>query len=364
MRQAQGCLKIAAEPATGRQPSRPAERGPVQQHDRRLRSAQGRRALVDHDGAAGDPLPGMIGAAAGIGRLATLVRKVAPLPLPVLVRGESGSGKELVANALHQCGPRRTGPFVAINGAAVSDSLGSSVLFGHAKGAFTGASTPRLGAFRQADGGTLFIDEVAALSAQVQGALLRVVEDGQVQPVGADCAVSVDVRLVVATCEPLATMVEKGQFRGDLYQRITGCVLRVPALREHLSDLRPLSEHLLRGLQMAACRIDDDAIDELTSYPFPGNVRELRNVLAQAALCCEGATIRSADVAAVLDERLPNRRRRLQPAHARTLVRRAKGNISAAARRAGIPRSTFRDLLRGAQSSRTSRAGPRLGGPA
>jgi len=287
-------------------------------------------------------------------QLARLVRKLARMPLPVLLRGESGSGKELVAHALHRCGARCRGPFVAINGAAVSDDLGASVLFGHAKGAFTGASARRLGAFRQADGGTLFLDEVASLSAQVQAALLRVVEDGQVQPMGADRAVQVDVRLVAATCEPLAKLVDAGQFRGDLFQRLTGGVLRVPPLREHLSDLRPLSEHLLAGLKMGVYRLADEAMDELKGYPFPGNVRELRNVLAQAALCCEGATIGAVEVAAVLDQRVPHRTKRMKPAQALTLVARTQGNISAAARRAGIPRSTFRDLLRAARPGRHS----------
>jgi len=297
----------------------------------------------------GSPLPGMIGDAPPMQELARLVRRVAPVDLPVLLRGESGSGKELVAQGLHGCGPRRAMPFVAINGAAVSDTLGASVLFGHTKGAFTGASTRRLGAFRQADGGTLFIDEVAALSAQVQGALLRVVEDGQVRPVGDDRCIPVNVRLVAATCEPLPALVERGRFRGDLYQRLTGCVLRVPPLREHLGDLRPLSHHLLAGLAMGTDRIDDAALDELSRYPFPGNVRELRNVLAQASLYCDGETISGPEIAAVLDERLPDRPRRLQPSQAVTLVRRTRGNVSAAARYAGIPRSTFRDLLRVAQ---------------
>ncbi len=294
-------------------------------------------------------LPGMVGNAPAMIQLGQWVRKMAWLPLPVLLRGESGSGKDLVAQALHRCGERRQGPFVAINGATVPDNLGASVLFGHAKGAFTGASTPRLGAFRQANGGTLFLDEVASLSAQVQAALLRVVEDGQVQPMGADRTVPVDVRLVTATCEPLVELVDSGQFRSDLYQRLTGCVLRVPPLREHLTDMRPLSEHLLKGLQMGVYCLADEAIEELRAYPFPGNVRELRNVLAQAALCCEGTTIGAVEVAAVLDERAPHRPRRLRPAQAATLLARAKGNVSAAARRAGMPRSTFRDLLRAAR---------------
>jgi DNA-binding NtrC family response regulator len=351
MGQVRGCLTMAVDRGVARQPKDPTGPESCRGQGGFWQGGHGGTA-VEHLalGPASDALPGMIGSAPVIGRLARLVRRVAALPLPVLIRGESGSGKELVASALHRCGPRRSGPFVAINGAAVLDSLGSSVLFGHVRGAFTGASSRRQGAFCEANGGTLFLDEVAALSPQVQATLLRVVEDGQVQPMGEDRSVSVDVRLVAATCEPLAKLVDKGQFRGDLYQRLTGCVLRVPPLRDHLSDLRPLAEHLLGGLQMGAYRIHDDAISELSSYPFPGNVRELRNLLAQAALCCEGTSIRSADIAAILDDRQPNRRRRLQPAHALTLVRRAKGNVSAAARQAGMPRSTFRDLLRAAPS--------------
>ncbi|RLB54462.1 MAG: hypothetical protein DRI90_20235, partial [Deltaproteobacteria bacterium] len=196
MGQARGCLKVAVSHRERRRSLRPAGAGQVESRDRLWRGAAAAGASGDHSDSASDALPGMIGDAPVIWRLARLVRKVAPLPLPVLIRGESGSGKELVASALHQCGPRRDGPFVAINRAAVLDTLGASVLFGHVRGAFTGAATGRQGAFRQADGGTLFLDEIAALSGQVQAALLRVVEDGMVQPMGDDRAVPVAVRLV------------------------------------------------------------------------------------------------------------------------------------------------------------------------
>src|SRR5262245_2650680 len=164
-----------------------------------------------------EQLPGMIGRAPAMLRLGALVQKVASLSVPTLVRGESGSGKELVARAIHALSARSEGPFVAINAATLEGDLAASALFGHSRGAFTGASQERQGAFRRADGGTLFIDEVGSLPLKVQAALLRVVEEGAVRPLGDDRVVAADVRIVAATCEPLEAMVDRGQFRTDLY---------------------------------------------------------------------------------------------------------------------------------------------------
>lgn len=290
-------------------------------------------------------LPGLVGRCLPMRRLAAMVGKLAAVRVAVLLRGESGTGKELVAQALHRRGPRAGGPFVAINGATVSGELGASALFGHSRGAFTGATCERQGAFRQANGGTLLVDEVAALPPQAQAALLRVVEEGTVLPVGADRPVPVDVRLVTATCEPLEDLVRKRLFRPDLYQRLAVCVLRVPALRERAADLGLLTRHLLVQLRMGPTVIEQGAIELLRGHSFPGNVRELRNMLTQAALRADGDIVRVADMAAVMDERLGGRRR-LRPEDARALVDRTGGNVSEGARRAGMPRSTFRDLLR------------------
>ena len=192
------------------------------------------------------PLDGVIGGAAAMLRMASSVRKIAALRLPVLLRGESGTGKDLVARAVHDESPRAARPFVAINAATISRELAESELFGHQRGAFTGAVRDRRGAFREASGGTLFLDEIASLSLEVQAKLLRVVEEGMVRPLGAESSTPVDVRLVVATCEPLERMVKERLFRADLYERIAVCVVQVPALRERSEDIPALARHLLK----------------------------------------------------------------------------------------------------------------------
>jgi DNA-binding NtrC family response regulator len=298
------------------------------------------------------PLPGMVGTSALMQRLAALVRRSARLRVPVLLLGDSGTGKDLVARAVHAASPVAAGPFVAINGATLSGELAGSELFGHRRGAFTGAAASRLGAFRRADGGTLFIDEVASLPHAVQGKLLRVVEDGAVTPVGGDEPRAASVRLVTATCEPLDDLVLRRVFRADLYQRLATCVIRLPPLRERRSDIPALAGHLLAASELGPHALAPGALDELQRYAWPGNVRELRNVLLQAAMRTQRGFIDRHDIAAVLDERASGPVRhhgRLSPAAACRLVLEAGGNVSAAARLAGMPRSTFRDRLAAAQ---------------
>ncbi len=195
--------------------------------------------------ASASPLPGLVGGSPAMRALAAGVRKVAPLRLPVLLRGESGTGKDLVARALHEASGRAGGPFVVLNAAAIARELAESELFGHRRGAFTGAVRDRRGAFREADGGTLFLDEIGAVPLELQAKLLRVVEEGVVRPVGGEATVQVDVRLCVATCEPLEAMVAARRFRADLYERLAVCVVVVPPLRERAEDIPALSRHLL-----------------------------------------------------------------------------------------------------------------------
>jgi DNA-binding NtrC family response regulator len=301
-------------------------------------------------------LPGLVGDAPPMRRLTQLVERVAPLEAPVLVRGESGSGKELVARALHQWSRRAAGPYVTVNAATLGEDLGGSALFGHARGAFTGAHEARSGAFRRAHRGTLFIDELGSLPLRVQATLLRAVEEGVVQPLGEDRSHAVDVRLVAATCEPLEHMVARGAFRADLYQRLSVCVLAVPALRERLSDLPALVRYLVSASGMGDYRVADDAIDLLQHYSFPGNVRELRNVLTQAAICASSGSIGAAEVAEALAQRSTPLKPRLTPEEALSLLDEHGGNISAAARSAGVPRTSFRDLARRARETRSEGA--------
>jgi DNA-binding NtrC family response regulator len=301
---------------------------------------------------AGDtpPLAGVVGRSGAMRELAAAVRRVSPLRLPVLVRGESGTGKDLVARALHLEGPRAAKPFVAINAATIARELAESELFGHQRGAFTGALRDRRGAFREAHGGTLFLDEIGALPLDVQAKLLRAVEEGFVRPLGAESQVKVDVRLVAATCEPLEAMVEAKVFRADLYERLAVCVIHVPALRDRPEDLADLARHLLATSEVGPKRLSRGAIRALSSHRWPGNVRELRNVVVQAAVRA-GAVIEAADVEAVLVDRLARARKRLVPAEALRIFEEVGGNVSAAARRAALPRSTMRDLLRAARAA-------------
>jgi len=289
-------------------------------------------------------LPGLVGTSSPMLDLADRVRRFAPLALSVLVRGESGSGKDLVARAIHQLSGRR-GAFVALNAATITRELAESELFGHRRGAFTGAHQDRRGAFREADRGTLFIDEVAALPLDVQAKLLRVVEDGAVRPVGGEGATPVDVRIVAATCEPLESRIAARLFRDDLYERLAACIVRVPPLRERPSDIPELSRHLLRGLGLGDTPLDDAALSELCGRRYRGNVRELRSLLTHAALAAREAhtSIGAEHVRIAASERCGAPPTLMD---ARRLVEDAGGNVSLAARRAGIARSTLRDLLR------------------
>jgi DNA-binding NtrC family response regulator len=312
---------------------------------------------------AADGLPGMIGAAPVMLELARLVRRVARLPVAVLLRGESGTGKDLVARAIHALSARRAEPFVAINSAGLDDQLGQSTLFGHVRGAFTGAAVRREGCFRKAHRGTLFIDEIGAMPLAVQAMLLRVLETGVVTPLGGDTQTHVDVRVVAATCEGLEDRVGEGAFRADLYQRLAGCVVVVPPLRERLEDLPRLCEAGLADL-FPGMALSRAALDALARHGFPGNVRELRNVLVQAALGADGGVIEACHVRAVLSaRRSPSVRPpptdrpapKLGDEALLAILAKCDGSLSAGARCAGLPRSTFRDRVHKAQVRQRAR---------
>jgi two-component system response regulator AtoC len=224
--------------------------------------------------------------------VAEQIRKVAATNATVLLLGESGTGKEVAARAVHSESPRSAGPFVAVNCAAITETLLESEIFGHEKGAFTGATEARRGRFELADGGTLFLDEVGELAPGLQSKLLRVLEERKFERVGGSRTVSVDVRLVAATNRDLAVEMQAGRFRADLYHRLAVFPVRLPPLRERKKDVIPLAEHLLvrigedlgrRGLTLSAA-----AKTALLARDWPGNVRELRNVLERAAILTDG----------------------------------------------------------------------------
>ena len=296
-----------------------------------------------------EPLPGVAGGSRAMRRLAAQVRRLAALTSPVLVAGETGVGKELIARALHTQGPRIAEPFVAINVAALPRELVESELFGHERGAFTGAVTRRVGAFTEAEGGTLFLDEIGELPIDAQPKLLRALDGYEVRRVGAPgSGRRANARVVVATHVALQDHVARGTFRRDLFHRLEVFVVDVPPLRERPGDVVPIARLLLGSLESEIGRreLTPAAIAQLAAYDWPGNVRELRNVLCRAADQARGA--RWLDASAV-DRALHKTRQRtvveLTPAMAKECLAQHGGNISAAARASGVARTTFRKAI-------------------
>ena len=243
----------------------------------------------------------VIGDSPAIHRVLELVRRVAPSDASVLIWGESGTGKELVARSIHRASPRAERPFVAINCGAIPAELLESELFGHAKGAFTGATHATDGLIREAHGGTLFLDEISELTPALQVKLLRVLQDREVRPVGGKQVVYVDVRFVAATNRDLKELMEKGRFREDLFYRLNVINIHVPALRERGDDVRRLAVHFVeaygRKLGKPIRRIGDDLAAFLARYPWPGNVRELENLIERAVILADSDTLTSKELA-------------------------------------------------------------------
>ncbi len=319
--------------------------------------------------AARDRFEGIVGSSPAMRRIYKLIETVAHSDASVLIEGESGTGKELVARALHFRGPRKDGPFLAVNCAALPTGLAESELFGHARGAFTGAVAAKKGFFEAAHRGTLFLDEIADLPPSVQVQLLRVLQDGEVRRVGENTSVKTDVRVIAATNIDLGRARAEGKFREDLYYRLNVVSVQVPALRERTDDIPALAQHFLQkhsarhGTKVT--RLGSDALALLLQYRWPGNVRELENAIERASLLAQGQEITPGDLPrelgggrATLTQAPPAaegldyaeaKRRAIQAFEQHylgTLLRENKGNISAAARRAGMGRANFRRLLK------------------
>jgi len=266
---------------------------------RLIRQALERRELIQQNRALRQRLDDLlrqgvvIGSSPAFRRMMTLVEQVADSSATVLVQGESGTGKELVASAIHQRSARRKGPFVAVNCAALPETLLESELFGYEKGAFTGAAARKEGRFELADGGTLFLDEVADLSPVTQPKILRVLQEGEFERLGATKSIRVDVRIVAATNQDLGHMVKEKRFREDLYYRLNVITLNVPPLRERREDVRVLAQHFLRIYAAKNNRtlegFTDEAMRRLEAYAWPGNVRELENVVERGVVLARGA---------------------------------------------------------------------------
>ena len=253
----------------------------------------------------GDALP-LIGRSQPMQEVYRLITRVLHNDLTVLVLGESGTGKELVAEAIHELGKRRTGPFVPVNTAAIPRELIESELFGHEKGAFTGATARHIGKFEQAQGGTLFLDEIGDMPAEAQTRLLRALQSGRIRRVGGSQEIAVDVRIIAATNRDLAPMIADGSFREDLYYRLNVVPIALPPLRDRHGDVEPLARNFLRLAAqegLPARTLSSAATALLEAQPWRGNVRELRNVVFRAALLAREDEIDRETVARLLDER-------------------------------------------------------------
>jgi DNA-binding NtrC family response regulator len=247
------------------------------------------------NGAAAEGDIGIIGSCAAMQDLYGKIRKVAPTDSNVLVQGESGTGKELVARALHNLSRRAKAPLISVNCAAIPETLIESELFGHEKGAFTGASAGRAGLVEAADGGTLFLDEIGELPLEAQARLLRVLQEGEIRRVGSVQSQKVDVRLIAATHRDLKTLAKTGQFREDLYYRLHVIALKLPPLRERGADVLEIAQAFLarqcERMGREGLRFAHDAEQAIRHYPWPGNVRELENAIERSVILCEGSEI-------------------------------------------------------------------------
>ncbi|MGH7923420.1 MAG: sigma-54 interaction domain-containing protein [Candidatus Binatus sp.] len=310
----------------------------------------------------------LIGEHPAIVKLRALIERVAPAEVTVLITGESGTGKEVVAHAIHALSPRRNQPFVPVNCAAIPHDLLESEMFGHERGAFTGAAGSRHGLLTTADRGTIFLDEIGEMPGALQAKLLRVLEDGVVRPVGADRAARVNVRVIAASNVDLATAVAKGTFREDLFYRLQVVPIVIAPIRERRSDIPLLAEHFLeriRGRTPAReIGISREAMVALWSYDWPGNVRELENMVERLAILCEGSIIDTSilpqnlvanarpappPIAVKLSERgvnLTDLVRELEGRLINDALKQTGGNKQAAARLLGLKRTTFSAKLR------------------
>ena len=304
----------------------------------------------------------IVGTHPAMQKLFRLIGQVARTTATVLVTGESGTGKELIARAIHRQGPRRDKPFVPVNPAAVAETLIESELFGHEKGAFTGAYQRKLGKLELAQGGTLFLDEIGTLKAELQAKLLRVLQEREIERVGGTRAIKIDVRVIAATNVDLKQAVARGAFREDLYYRLNVVPIEVPPLRERIEDLPLLVEHFVRqyGQQFGkrVQGLSPEALTALSEYRWPGNVRELQNVVERCVVLADGPLIGLNDLP--LDVLLPDHRLLVRKADRLPLkdateafehqivlqvLERVKGNQSEAARILGVHRNSLKRLL-------------------
>ena len=299
-----------------------------------------------------------VGGTPAMRRVIELITKVAPTDSTVLLLGESGTGKEVLAHAVHRLSPRHDMPFIAINCAALTETMLESEMFGHVKGAFTGADADKRGLFEEADGGSIFLDEIGDMSPITQAKLLRVLQNGEIRPVGSSTTKRVDVRVIAATNRDLVEAVSSNKFREDLYFRLNVIQIRIPPLRERLDALPTLLDHFLRRFNAKfgknVSEIDGQAQALLQAYAYPGNVRELESIVAHAVIMCDGETVRPWDLPDYV--RQGTGTRLALPYHTghsipsiehmeeqliRSALEQLNGNQTETARKLGISRSTL-----------------------
>jgi two-component system nitrogen regulation response regulator NtrX len=302
----------------------------------------------------------IVGSSPAVRAVIERIEKVAPTSSRVLITGENGTGKELVARAIHRLSPRAAKPFVEVNCAAIPSELIESELFGHVKGSFTGAFADRTGKFEQADGGTLFLDEVGDMSPAAQAKVLRALQEGVVTPIGSSRSVTVDVRVVAATNKRLEDEIAAGRFREDLLYRLNVVPIDVPPLRARRDDVAPLAEHFIRqiaGAQGLPARIiTAGALERLRRHAWPGNVRELRNTVERLLILANGSEIDEHDVARLLgpaagedslgeallaSETYEEFKEKAERAYVRYKLEQYDWNVSETARRLAMPRSNL-----------------------
>jgi DNA-binding NtrC family response regulator len=311
----------------------------------------------------------VVGQSRKMTELFQLIEAVAPSPATVLLQGESGTGKELVARAIHRRSPRKLGPFVVVNCSALTETLLESELFGHVKGAFTGATRDREGLFRAADNGTLFLDEIGDMPLPTQVRMLRALQEGEIRPVGSEGVLRVDVRVIAASNVDLAKAREQGRFREDLFYRLNVIAIQIPPLRDRPEDIPPLVHHFIRKCGQKVGKslsgVSSAAMEALTTYAWPGNVRELENAIERAVVLARGPELESGDlppglgaigpisdndVASLSHLPLVQAKRLAVRAFERrylaNVLRRERGNVTRAAEVAGVDRSNFRRLLK------------------
>jgi DNA-binding NtrC family response regulator len=303
---------------------------------------------------------GIVGRSPAMKEVVSILERIAPTDVPILIEGESGTGKDLIARAAHALSRRASGPYVALNMSAIPENLAEAELFGYEKGAFTGAEQSRAGFFAEAEGGTFFLDEVGLLPPALQPKLLRVLQDGEYIPVGSRKPQRANVRVLAATNEDLARNVKAGKFREDLWFRLRVVPVRLPPLRERLEDVPALVEHFVRKHALRLSRPplepDAEAMRALLDYPWPGNIRELEHAIERALLLARGDSIARADLPPeIASPSYENgstgegRYRRARDAWERKfledLLREAGGSVARAAELAGIHRSTLYEKL-------------------